>query len=119
MNALDQCKELDRERDDIIRARFGDEVESAGCEYGRPVAVMPEYKSLEHGSTVIVANNAHELAYLISWCKEAGKGEPYLGDVEKFPFCVSVSGELAGWTDRMDRALYYKPFSEFLSDIEA
>lgn len=77
----------------------------------------PKYKSLEHGSTVVVATNEHELAYIRSWCKQAGKGNPYLGDAESFPFCVSTAGEQAGWTDRMDRALYYKPFSEFLADI--
>jgi len=79
---------------------------------------MAEYKSLEHGSTVIVATNAHELAYIESWCKENGKGAPWLGEREIFPFCVSVAGELAGWTDKMDRALYYMPFRDFMNIID-
>ena len=81
---------------------------------------MPEYKSLEHGSTVIVAENDSELFYILKWCERIGKdvgGWMYNND--GYPFCISVHGKIVGWTDKLDRALYYKPFSEFLADIEA
>lgn len=82
--------------------------------------VMPEHQSLDHGSTVVVTNTDSEMFYILKWCERQGKKvSGWMYDHNEFPFCISVSGGIVGWTDRMDRALYYKPFSEFLSDIEA
>ena len=79
---------------------------------------MAEHKSLEHGSTVIVATNSYELAYIMAWCVKMRKSiTPFVSGYDVFPFCISVSGQIVGWTDRMDRALYYKPFMEFVDDI--
>lgn len=80
--------------------------------------VMPEYKSLEHGSTVVVCENSFELFFVLRWAGFVGKGvSEWMHERDTFPFCVAVAGDLLSWTDRMDRALYYKPFTEFRSDI--
>ena len=80
--------------------------------------VMPEPKSLEHGSTVIVARNESELFYILKWCERVGKDVGgWMYDNGGYPFCISVHGNIVGWTDKMDRALHYKPFAEFLADI--
>ena len=76
-----------------------------------------EYKSIEHASTVVVATNIMELAYLLAWCDENNKDVAhFMREVTDFPYCLSLNGEIVGWTNQMDRALYYKPFSEFLAD---
>ena len=80
---------------------------------------MTEYMSLEHGSTVVVVEDTSELFYLIKWMERSGKTvSEFFVDINEFPFCISVCGPIAGWTIRMDRALYYKSFAEFLSDIK-
>ena len=79
---------------------------------------MAEYKSLEHGSTVVVIRSRPELCYILEWCELNGKlATEQMYSVDSFPICVSVHGDTVGWTDLMDRALYYKPFLEFVGDI--
>jgi len=79
---------------------------------------MADYKSLEHGSTVIVVKTRPELCYVLEWCELNGKHtSKFMYSVDSFPICLSVDGDMVGWTDRMDRALYYKPFLEFIGDI--
>lgn len=74
---------------------------------------LPEYKSLDHGSTVVVCNNLSEFRYMVAWCEDNGKLPPLLCDPKKYPFCVATKD--GGWTDRMDRSLYYMSFLEFIS----
>ena len=79
---------------------------------------MPKYMSLEHGSTVVVTNNESELFSVLDWCEMKQKlTASYMHNVINFPMCFAVDGDVVGWTNQMDRALYYKPFAEFLSDI--
>ena len=79
---------------------------------------MEEYKSLEHGSTVVVTNNDSELFYVLKWCERVGKDVGgWMYEQDEFPFCVAPAGKFVGFSRQMDRALYYKPFSEFMSDI--
>lgn len=74
---------------------------------------MSEWKK---ENAVVVAKNNYEYAYLLQWCEDNGKGEPHMGLPERFPFCISLGGELAGWTDRMDRNLHYVTFEDFAKD---
>lgn len=75
-----------------------------------------EYKGIKHGSTVVVCSGLPEFRYLSAWCEVYGKlNLSLMKDPEAYPFCVATKD--GGWTDRMDRALYYKSFSEFLDDI--
>jgi hypothetical protein len=77
-----------------------------------------EYKELGHGSTVITVNNRPELLYVLEWCKLQNKKiGAFMHDIEVFPYNLSVHSEVVGWTDLMDRALYYMPFREFLDKI--
>ena len=79
--------------------------------------MKPEYKSIEHGSTVVVATSRMELAYLLAWCDENNKEVAhFMREVTDFPYCISLNSDVVGFTKQMDRALYYKPFSEFLAD---
>jgi hypothetical protein len=80
------------------------------------IAGLAVYKTLGHGSTVIVITDGAEFAYIQKWCESQGKR--LLFNPKSFPICVSVADELVGWTDHMDRALYYKSFDEFLCDIK-
>ena len=71
-----------------------------------------------HGSTVIAVNNRSELLYVLEWCKLKGKSiSDHILKQDKFPYCLSVRGDIVGWTDLMDRALYYKSFSEFVGNV--
>ncbi len=80
--------------------------------------ILNDRISLEHGSTVVVVNNKVELNKVLNWCKEKDKIIiDWFNKVEKFPLCISVASDIVGWTDKMDRALYYKPFEDFLKDI--
>ena len=74
-----------------------------------------EYKELGHGSTVITVNSRPELLYVLEWCKLQNKkvGE-FMYQVTDFPYNLSVHSEFVGWTNLMDRALYYISFREFL-----
>jgi len=79
---------------------------------------MHEYTALEHNSTVVTVSNKAELRYVLTWAEESGRQvSGYMWDRDTFPYCLSLCGEIVGWVDRMDRALYYKSFSEFLKDI--
>jgi len=76
---------------------------------------------LEHGSTVVVTTNDAELCYVLKWAERQGKSVSrwmydHVFDANNQHFCLSLSGDVVGWQDRMDRALYYKPFSEFLDE---
>jgi hypothetical protein len=56
-----------------------------------------------------------ELVVILNWCTLQGKSiAAYMRDVNEFPYCLSVSGDAVGWTNDMDRALYYMPFGEFI-----
>ena len=74
-----------------------------------------EYKSIEHGSTVVVCKDICEVAYVKAWLKKNDKLPTFLGDSEVYPFCIGTKD--GAWTTSMDRALYYKPFEEFISDL--
>ena len=77
-----------------------------------------EYKELGHGSTAITVNNRPELLYVLEWCKLQNKKiGSFMYDIEVFPYNLFVHSEVVGWTDLMDRALYYMPFREFLDKI--
>lgn len=79
---------------------------------------MAEYKSLEHGSTVVVCSNDSEMFYFLKYAERIGKDvSRWLYDHDEFPVCLSVSDDIVGWVIELDRALYYKPFNEFLADI--
>lgn len=74
-----------------------------------------ECKGLEHGSTVVVCTDDSELFYVLKWAEREGKDFRHVVYcIEKFPFCIATAGDRLGWTDLMDRALYYMPFSEFI-----
>lgn len=78
-----------------------------------------KYKEIDHGSTVITVNNRPELLYVLEWCIAKNKKiSDFMYKVDSFPFNLSVYAEIVGWTDLMDRALYYMPFREFLDKIE-
>lgn len=81
----------------------------------RVVIFSSEYKGIEHASTVVVCKNRPEFEYVKAWCIENGKSSPYLGYPKDYPFCIGTKE--GSWTDSMNRALYYKPFEEFLADL--
>lgn len=77
----------------------------------------PDYQTVNHGSSVVVATSGPELHCILKWCDEAGKHvSDFMRSVQSFPYCLSVSGDVVGWTDQMDRALYYMPFAEFVAE---
>jgi hypothetical protein len=53
---------------------------------------------------------------MVVWCETAGKGTPYLGD-PKYPIGICIGRELSGWVERMDRALDYISFKDFIASI--
>jgi len=74
-----------------------------------------KYKSLNHGSTVIVTKSFEQLKTVVDWAFNKGKIIPgYISRNNSFPFCISVDGDCIGYTEQMDRALYYMPYDEFL-----
>jgi len=76
------------------------------------------YGGLEHNSTMIVCNSMTETHDVLSWAEEAGKKTaPYMWTNSTFPYCLSVSGGIVGWTKEMDRALNYQPYSSFASNF--
>jgi len=84
--------------------------------------VMPEHKSLEHASTVVVTTDDSELWYVLKWAERQGKHVAkwmydHVFNSDNTVFCISTAGDMVGWTDQMDRSLYYKPFDEFLGDM--
>lgn len=77
-------------------------------------------KAINHLRTVIVSNNNPELSYIIEWCKQRSIAVPVaIMRNSRFPFAVSVHGELAGWTEQFNRDLYYMPFEEFVTKSRA
>ena len=77
------------------------------------------HKGIYFGSTVVVATNRSELMYLLEWAEEKSMSiSDYMWSRYKFPYCLSFSDKIVGWTDQMDRNLYYKSFDEFLKDIK-
>lgn len=64
---------------------------------------------------MIVAANKAEFAYILAWCAMNDIDPPWLGDREDFPIALSPNGR--GWTDHMDRALYYVRFIDFVGAI--
>jgi len=63
----------------------------------------------------VITRNRSEFVYMRSWCEDNGKGSPFMGEPESYPFmiCVGCDG-LAGWIDRMDRNIEYVEFVEFV-----
>jgi hypothetical protein len=56
-----------------------------------------------------------ELSYILAWCLSRKKKVcDYINNIDTFPFYISVSGEIVGYSDSSDRALYYMSFDEFL-----
>jgi len=77
--------------------------------------MKPKYKSLEHGSTVIKAESFEQLKTVVDWAFDQGKIIPgHISRNKLFPYGISVGGDCLGYTKRMDRALYYMPYEEFL-----
>jgi len=62
---------------------------------------------------MIVCLNKAELAYVAIWCEMNDIFPSFMGDSKLFPIAVSANG--GGWTDSMDRALYYVRFKDFVS----
>lgn len=88
-----------------------------GVTYWRQSAV--KHKEIEHPSTVVVCENKHEQSYVLSWC-ESNKMiiQDYMKSNDKFPYCLSVYGDVVGHLREMDRALYYMSFTEFMGKIK-
>ena len=81
-------------------------------------ALLGTVNFLERHNSVIVCNNKAELAYVIAWCDGQGKHvADYMRTKYKFPYCLSVAGDIVGWIDRMDRAVYYIDFITFVKAV--
>lgn len=80
-------------------------------------AVMAGYEhdgfNLSHPNTMIVAVNQAEVAYLEKYCEALDFLPPWIGQRDAYPVALSPNGN--GWTDRMDRALYYVRFKDFIN----
>jgi hypothetical protein len=72
----------------------------AGCDFSHPLAM-------------VVINNPAELAYMQSWFEINGRDCGWSGPRETYPIALSIND--GTWTDRMDRAIYYVPFKEFVA----
>ena len=80
-----------------------------------PCYVESEDIELAHRNTLIVATNTAEFAYIIEWCIINELPCPYMGKEPPFPIALSTSG--GGWVDRMDRAVYYVRFVDFVARV--
>ena len=79
--------------------------------------MKPQYKDLEHASTVIVLNTETEKSVVLNWAEIKGKiGGACIKNME-LPFCISVEGKIVGFVNEMDRALYYMSFEKFMTLI--
>ena len=73
-----------------------------------------------HPSSVVVCNTDDQLQDVFRAAETLGIR---LGSVSslrpkyEFPLCISVNGDLLGWTNLMDRALYYIPYETFKSQL--
>ncbi len=67
---------------------------------------------MTHSNSLVVATNKAEFVYILQWCKDAGLLPPYIGNYDDFPIALSVNG--GGWTNYMDRAVYYIRFKDFV-----
>jgi hypothetical protein len=93
-------------------------VKEVGCKSLLADEKSADYGGLEHVSTMIVCNSMIEAHDVLSWAEEAGKNTaPYMWTNSTFPYCLSVSGDIVGWTKEMDRALNYQPYSSFASNF--
>ena len=69
-------------------------------------------------NSVIVCENKKQLNLVIQWCESQNKNVGvFMKMREKFPYCLNVSTHVVGWTDSMDRALYYVSFLDFIKKI--
>jgi hypothetical protein len=78
-------------------------------------AVIPSFL---HPSSVVKIEHAGELAYLLAWCdfkkiNVAG----WQRDINNFPIALSLNQVNLGWTDKLDRALYYVSFNDYLLQV--
>ena len=66
----------------------------------------------------VITRNRAEAAYMLEWCYEKAWLPPALSvdGIAKFPYvvCIDFERENAAWTDRLDRAMHYKTFLEFI-----
>jgi len=65
----------------------------------------------------VITRNKPEASYMIQWCEAKGWPPPTsLGKIAKFPWvaCLDFVREDTAWTDRLDRAMEYKTFAEFI-----
>jgi len=65
----------------------------------------------------VITRNKAEASYMIEWCEAKGWPPPTsLGKIAKFPWvaCLDFVREDTAWTDRLDRAMEYKTFAEFI-----
>jgi len=73
---------------------------------------------LERRNFVVECKSKPELEYVIAWCDIKGKQvADYMRAQEKFPYCLSVTGDIVGWIDRMDWAVYYIDFMTFVKAV--
>ena len=66
----------------------------------------------------IITNNVSEFKYMISWCEENKMGIPFRGIPNKYPFMICIEkGQYATWLDRIDRAIEYIQFKDFINAL--
>jgi hypothetical protein len=94
-----------------------DKPSDAASGQNEPVVIC-DYMSLEHRSTVVTCTNDSELHYLLRWAERLGKvAGKWMYLINIFPVYIGTSGDVLSWIDLRDRALYYKPFLEFINEI--
>lgn len=80
---------------------------------------VPNYEDIEHVEhpyAMIVVKDLHEFKVVSDWAEKEFNRRPYIGEPEKFPMGISPN-EHSGWSDQMDRALYYISFVDFVRYI--
>ena len=64
--------------------------------------------------TAVICNNQAELSYMNEYLLENGMTEAWMGIRKEYPICVTLDG---GWLDRLDRAINYSLFKDFIITI--
>jgi hypothetical protein len=70
---------------------------------------------IKNPNTMVVVTNKAELVYFERWCDINNIMLPWVGDSDHFPLALSPSG--GGWTEHMDRALFYVRFRDFINIV--
>ena len=79
------------------------------------VSAVADCYDIKHPTAMIVINNQAELNYICEWNEMHDVLPPWLGKRSEYPIAASPND--GGWTDHMDRALYYIPFVEFVKAV--